>query len=71
MEQKFMILNYRDNILVTKLTSGDVCAILKYISALPASNFDVVQGQEFVTQDFVEMVDDSWRHNPQPKEGVK
>lgn len=71
MEQKFMILNYRDNILVTKLSSSDVCAILKYISALPASNFDVVQGQEFVTQDFVEMVDDSWRYNPQPQEGVK
>lgn len=68
MGMRFMILDYTRRVLITSLTSTEVCAIAKALMQMPSPSFDIVgENKKFVTSDFIEKADGCWHYVLQPQ----
>lgn len=68
MGPRFMILDYSRNLIFRWLNVAEVCAIAKTLIVAPNPSFDIVNSNhQFVTADFVENSDKSWRFDPRPQ----
>lgn len=67
MQSQYMILNYATNSIIRWLTCNEVLAICKALMAMPNPSFDIVSSNlNFVTTEFEECPDKSWKHAPMP-----